>query len=218
MSEPRRAYRRETEDQRKEALIQAALVLMAKGGPEAMTVRAIAEAAGTTPGLIRHYFGTKDELIRCAFEAFMAQLNLQSAPFADTAAPENSTAPSDYPTTAAIATIIRASLRPPVLDGERVRLWAGFLQMVQRDPAMRATHQATYLGYRDRLQNLIVALPGKSDPRLARRLAIACNAVIDGLWLEGATLPDAFATGEVEQIALEAVSAILDTPLTPDPN
>jgi TetR/AcrR family transcriptional regulator, transcriptional repressor of bet genes len=207
MSDLRRPYHRETVDQRRDALIQSALDLMAEGGPEAMTVRAIAARAGTTPGLIRHYFGTKDELIRCAFERFMGHMTQQSL---------STIEPVVRDPVAALAAMICASLRPPVLDGERVRLWAGFLQMVQRHPAMRQTHAATYLGYRDRLQTLIEALPGKSDPAVARQLAIACNAVIDGLWLEGATLPDDFAEDEVEGIALAAISAILETPLIAD--
>lgn len=203
----RRPYRRETEEQRREALILAALEMMAEGGAQAMTVRAIAERADTTPGLIRHYFGTKDELIRCAFERFMGELTAQSL----SAPGLGSTSPQ-----AAIAALISTSLRPPVLDGERVRVWAGFLQLAQQNPSMRETHQKTYLAYRDHLQELITALPGKSDLALARSLAIACNAVIDGLWLEGAILPNSFAAGEVERIALDAISAILDTPLTPD--
>jgi AcrR family transcriptional regulator len=203
----RRPYRRETEEQRRDALILAALEMMAEGGAQAMTVRAIAERADTTPGLIRHYFGTKDELIRCAFERFMADMTTQSLP---------ATKPDEGNPGADIAALISASLRTPVLDGERVRVWAGFLQLAQQNPAMRETHRKTYLAYRDRLQDLIAALPGKSDPALARNLAIACNAVIDGLWLEGAILPNSFAEGEVERIALNAISAILETPLIPD--
>ncbi len=207
MSDPRRPYRRETEEQRRDALILAALAMMAKGGAQSMTVRAIAEEAGTTPGLIRHYFGTKDDLIRCAFERFMGDMTAQSlaTPAIKTTDPGR-----------AIAALICASLRPPVLDGEKVRIWASFLQMAQQHPDMRKTHLATYLAYRDRLQRLIESLPGKSNPDRARRLAIACNAVIDGLWLEGAILPSSFAPGEIERIALDAISAILDTPLTAD--
>ena len=48
----------------------------------------------------------------------------------------------------------------------------------------------------------------RSDDDL-RQLAIACNAVIDGLWLEGSTLPDAFAKGELVRIGMRSVGAIL---------
>lgn len=200
----RRPYTREPEERRREALIAAALDLMATGGPASASVRAIAARAGVTPGLIRHYFSSKDDLTRAAFGAMMGDMTDDST----AALLAGGTAPA-----AALAAIVSASLRPPVMDGGRVRLWAGFLHLVWNDPKMRAVHEAGYLGYRNRLQALIAALPGKADPATARQLAISCNAVIDGLWLEGATLPDHFAPGEVERIGLDAVSALLGVKL-----
>lgn len=205
MPPERRSFHRAPEERRREDLILAALDIMSEGGPGAATVRAIAERAGITPGLIRHYFDSKDELTRAAYRWLMDRMTEDSqAASAGAAAPE-----------AALAALVQATLRPPVMEGGRLRLWAGFLQMVHADPAMRAVHEATYTRYRDLIQSLIQRLPGKADPALARPLAIACNAVIDGLWLEGAALPDGFATGEIERIGLDAVSAILGTDLTP---
>ena len=57
MSTDRRPYRREPEEARREALIEAALELVAVGGPQAATVRAIAARAGVTPGLVRVSLG-----------------------------------------------------------------------------------------------------------------------------------------------------------------
>jgi AcrR family transcriptional regulator len=195
----RRRFRREGEERRREALIAAALDLVAEGGVAAATVRAIADRAGVTPGLIRHYFDGKDDLIRAAFARVMDRMTEESEQAAETG-----TDPL-----ARIAGFVAASLRPPVMDAERIGLWAGFLHQVRRDPAMREVHRATYLGYRDRLQALILALPGQGNGERARELAIACNGIIDGLWLEGGALPDSFAPGEVERIGLGAVGAIL---------
>ncbi len=44
---------------------------------------------------------------------------------------------------------------------------------------------------------------------MLRSQAIACNAVIDGLWLAGSMLPESFHPGELEQIGLASVGAIL---------
>ena len=206
MPPPRRPYHRIAEEQRRESLIAAAIDLIAEGGPARATVRAIAARAGVTPGLIRHYFDSKDDLTRAAFAAVMDRMTQDSIRAASEADPAT-----------AIATIVVASLHPPVMDADRVRLWAGFLQMVQQDPLMRDVHEKSYLRYRDVLQGLIAALPGTTGPDQARQLAIACNAVIDGLWLEGGVLPDGFAPGEVAQIGLSAVSAILGLPLLPAP-
>lgn len=196
----RRTYRRESEETRREALISAALALIAEGGPQAATVRAIAERAGVTPGLIRHYFSSKGELQRSAYQAMMDRMTGDNAAVLQDA-------PRDA--TARLAAFVAASLRPPVVDAERLGLWAGFLHQVRTDPDMRAVHAATYLGYRDLLQALIADLPAPPPPDRLRPLAIACNAVIDGLWMEGSALPDQFAPGEVERIGLASVGALL---------
>ena len=204
MAEDRRPYRRQSLEHRREAMIAAALDLMAEGGAQAATVRAIAERAGITSGLIRHYFPSKDDLTRAAYGALMDRMTTESLAAIESASND----PAER-----LAAFVVAGLRPPVMAADRVQLWAGFLHQVRRDPMMRDVHEATYLAYRDRLQGLIEALPGKSDPTEARRLAIACNAVIDGLWLEGGTLPASFSVGEIERIGLTAISAILNTPL-----
>ena len=48
-----------------------------------------------------------------------------------------------------------------------------------------------------------------------RRRAIAVNAVLDGLWLEGGLLPEAFAAGELAELGLAATGAILALDLAP---
>jgi AcrR family transcriptional regulator len=201
----RRRFVRAGEEARRESLIAAALDLVAEGGIEAATVRAIAARAGVTPGLIRHYFDSKEDLIAAAYRDHMDRMTAESAAVLDTA--------SDGPA-ARLACFIHAALRPPVVDARALGLWSGFLHRVQADAGMRAVHRATYLAFRDRLQDLIAAaLPGTAPARL-RQLAIAANAVIDGLWLEGSALPDDFAPDELPRLGLEAVGAILGLPLT----
>ena len=48
---------------------------------------------------------------------------------------------------------------------------------------------------------------------MLRGHAIACNAVLDGLWLEGGVLPEAFAENELTAIGVASVGAILGIPL-----
>ena len=107
---------------------------------------------------------------------------------------------------------IVASLTPPVVDARAMALWAGFIHMVRRDQAMQDTHERTYYHFRDRLEVLIAAARREAGcaatPATNRRHAIACNAVIDGLWLEGGALPEAFADSELAEIGLTSVAAI----------
>jgi TetR/AcrR family transcriptional regulator, transcriptional repressor of bet genes len=202
----RKTYRREPEERRREALIAAAQDLMAEGGPRAATIRAIAARAGVTPGLIRHYFAGREDLTQVAYRALMDRMTDQNAQVL-TDAPDDPLA--------RLAIFVAASLRPPVVDGRAVGLWAGFIHQVRQDPALLAEHEASYLRYRDQIQALIAALPGPDAPTGARAKAIAANAVIDGLWLEGSVLPGSFAEGELVAIGLDAVGAIVGLPLAP---
>ena len=208
MTTDRRPYKRESEATRRDALILAALDLVGEAGPEAATVRAIADRAGVTPGLIRHYFSSKDELIRAAYRRLMEWLTQDSSV---------ALLRADKGPKAQLVAFVQASLRPPVVDPARLGLWAGFLNALRRDPEMRVIHDQGYRAYRDLLEALIAALPRDATAAQCRRDAIACNAVIDGLWLEGSALPEAFAVGELEDIGIASVSAILGINLKDGP-
>jgi TetR/AcrR family transcriptional regulator, transcriptional repressor of bet genes len=204
MQPSRRLYRRESEENRRSALITATQELVAEGGPEAATVRAIAERAGVTPGLIRHYFQSKDELNRAAYRTLMDGMTAKGSDAIEGvgASPQER-----------LAAFIAASLRPPVLDAGAVVLWAGYMHKVRSDPDLLSVHESGYLAYRDTLQRLIETLPRDTTPGQTRREAIACNALIDGLWVEGSLLSHAFAPGEVVTIGLGSVGAILGVDL-----
>jgi TetR/AcrR family transcriptional regulator, transcriptional repressor of bet genes len=204
MQPARRLYRRESEESRRSALISATQALVAEGGPEAATVRAIAERAGVTPGLIRHYFQSKDELTRSAYRALMDGMTSKGADAIEGvgAKPEER-----------LAAFVAASLRPPVMEAGAVVLWAGYMHKVRSDPDLLAVHEAGYVAYRDVLETLISALGRDTTPGQLRSEAIACNALIDGLWVEGSLLPQAFLPGEIVTIGLRSVGAILEVDL-----
>ena len=165
------------------------------------TAGAIAARAGVTPGLIRHYFTSKEELTHAAYRQVMDAMTLEAmraCESIDTCDP-----------VARLAAFIAANFRPPVMTPVSVGVWAGYMHLGRNDPVMHEIHETTYLGYRDRLQELIAALPRSADPARDRREAIACNALIDGLWVEGGSLPDGFERGEVLRIALDGIAAML---------
>lgn len=200
----RRKFKREGETARRDALIDAALQLMAEGGAQAATVRAIADRAGVTPGLIRHYFQSKEDLTRAAYGTLMDRMMAANLLVLEI---------SPVDPAARLAAFVAASLRPPVVDAEALGLWAAFIHKLRIDPQIRLAHEAAYLTYRDRLQLLISALPRPADGATLRAQAIACNAVIDGLWLEGSALPETFEAGEIPRIGLTSVGAILNLDL-----
>lgn len=67
-----------TPDQRRQAIIDAALVVMARKGMAGTTVRDVADEMGTSSGLIHHYVASMDDLLAAAFEQVAGQ-DLDSA-------------------------------------------------------------------------------------------------------------------------------------------
>ncbi len=196
----RRPYQRATQESRREDLINAALKLIGDGGPQAATVRAIADEAGVTAGLIRHYFNTKEELVRTAYQSLMTRLNTQSSDVASVDGGDP---------IKCLAHFVASSISPPVADPAMVGKWAGFLHLVRSDIDMREVHRENYFVYRDKLQDLITAANPALTGAALRRAAIACNGVIDGLWLEGSLISDSFEPEEIVAVGLTAVGTIL---------
>ncbi|KXF77566.1 TetR family transcriptional regulator [Paramesorhizobium deserti] len=200
----RKSFRREGEDKRREDLIAATLACVAERGLAGATVREIALRADVTPGLIRYYFPTKDDLIGAAYRAVMDRMTVQAG-----AALEN--APDDA--RARLSAFVTANLGQPIMDPNNLSLWAGFIALVHADPIMAAAHRDGYLGFRDELEILIrealLAAGRPAEPHHTRRHAIAINAIIDGLWLEGCLAGDMFAEGELAETGVSAIEAVL---------
>lgn len=209
MPSERKIFRRMGPDQRREAMIAATLAVIAEKGIAAATTRAVSARAEVTPGLIRHYFDSKDALLSAAYQRHMSDLTRGTCG-----------AGQGADAAARLAAFVRASLCPPVVSAEAVSLWAGFLMHVQKSPQMLEVHAETYAEFRDYLEGLIAdalrAAGRAAPPAVLRRHATACNAVIDGLWLEGGLLPDTFAPGELPAIGLAAIGAMLGLSLAPD--
>lgn len=208
MEELRRKFVRESASQRKSDLIAATLSLIAKSGVRAATVRGIAQEAGVTLGLIRHYFSSKDELIH---EAYKHHMNWMTDMTMSASSTKEGTAINR------LASAVSKSLSPTISSPEMVALWAAFLNQIRIEPRMREMHEQTYREFRDQLEALIAdvfrEINRPTTPAELRQLAIASNAVIDGLWIEGGALPSEFRPDELATIGLKSVSAILGVEL-----
>lgn len=208
MAEDGPKFRRERPEIRREALIAATLELVAESGVRGATVREIAKRANVTQGMIRHLFSSKDDLVAAAYALHMETMTNNTVA---QSAPEGKTAREK------LVSFINAALMPPVVDPKSVSLWASFLNKVREDAHMRAIHEQTYRAFRDRLEALIHSALKEADITTSendvRRYAIAANAVIDGLWLEGGALPEAFAVNELPSIGVASVGAIIGLPL-----
>lgn len=55
------------------ALLEATITVVARSGLRALTYRAVASEAGVSHGLVRHHFGSRDQLIAAALEFAVAE-------------------------------------------------------------------------------------------------------------------------------------------------
>ena len=200
----RRKFRREGEERRRQDLIEATLDCVAELGLKGATVRAIALRAGVTAGLIRHYFPGKEELLQAAYATIMGRM---------TELATTALATVEQDPRRRLAAFVEASLVPPVIDVRTFSIWASFIGRAGSDPALGAAHRAAYLGFRDEVETLVAEVFSAAG-RLAhagdlRRHAIAINAIIDGLWVEGCLAGDMFESGELAEIGIGSVEAML---------
>jgi AcrR family transcriptional regulator len=204
----RRLFRRAAGDERRHDLIRATLDCLAERGLHAATVREIAVRAGVTNGLIRHYFETKDHMIHEAYRFTMGEMTAMAREAGASAIG----GPRDR-----LRHFVTANFTPPVLDLRRLTLWASFISMIHVDPEMAAIHREAYLEFRGEVEQLVAGVFAEAgrtvDEAECRSAATKINAVIDGLWLEGAMAPDLFLDGDLIAMGLESVEAILGLPL-----
>lgn len=208
MGQGRRSFSRETPEQRREDLIRATLEMIGEGGAKAASVRNIAARADVTLGLIRHYFSTKEDLIHAAYEVYLNNLiDLSMAPDQN----------PDISASDRLRGVIEANFTPPVLLPQSVTLWAAFIEMTGQSPEMGRVHARIYTGARKRLQALIhdVLTEAGRDPDqgLCHDMAVACNAVINGLWIEAVRMPPSAEDRPPAPVALMAISAIVGVDL-----
>lgn len=186
---PRASYRRESADERKRHLGEAALRCIRKNGHAGVSVRQIAAEAGVTQGLITHHFGEINELVAYAFELMAEELHSGITAAID-AAPATPQARMDA--------CIEASFSPLVFDQSTLGVWIVFWGLVLHSPRMSAAQQRDNATYVNRMESLISDLAEVegfevADARLA---AVQFAAMFDGLWLNWCLNPAGFSPSD----------------------
>jgi AcrR family transcriptional regulator len=211
----RKAFQRLSQDVRRGKLIEATLACVARHGLHGATVRAVTEEAGVTVGLVRHYFGGKDEMLREAYRYLVGQLTAEAADSANRGEGEGEGA-GEPEAAARLALFLRANITPPNRSEAKVSLWATFIGQVFHDPWFAEIHRD---GYRDFLELLevlvapVLALHDRPrDPATLRRHAIALNGLIDGLWIEGSLNTGLHGPTSLPDLLVEASERLLGLP------
>jgi TetR/AcrR family transcriptional repressor of bet genes len=199
----RRSFHHASEDVRRQDLIAATLDCIADYGIQGATVRQIADRAGVTPGLIRHYFVSKELMFQAAYREVVNTMFESAIKAADAVTGDP---------LARFRILLLVNFQEPIVDQRMLSLWATFISQTGVDPALAAIHREGYITYRDTLEQALADAMGAAgrqiDATERRAMAIAINGLIDGLWLEGCMAGDIFAEGELGRIALSTVERL----------
>ncbi|WP_082350123.1 transcriptional regulator BetI [Novosphingobium sp. AAP1] len=182
--------RRAEPDARRHSLIEAAMRVLARAGANGASVRAIAQEAGVSPGLVGHYFSGIDALIAETYTHVDAMVT-QALNAAVAAAPSDPRAQ--------LEAFVTASFTAPIAQPALLATWIAFWSLVTSQPQIARQHDEQYAGYRARLEQLLREA-GVAEGDL-RHAAIAVTALVDGLWLELCLSPQCFSSEEAGAIA-----------------
>lgn len=194
------AFTRTDAEERRKLLIAAATRVLARDGASGASVRAIAQEAGVSPGLVTHHFGGVDALIAATYAQVGSEV---------TAALDAAVAAAGGDPRARLSAYVAASFAPPIADRALLATWVAFWSLVIARDDVARLHDEQYARFRAGLERLLADC-GIADVA-RRRAAIAITALVDGLWLELCLSPDVLDAGEARSIAEMQIAALLRT-------
>jgi len=171
----------------RQGLLEAAVAIVAESGLKGLTHRAIAARAGVSHGLVRHYFGTIDELLLEAMQIVVAQVTQDRL---RTRATTLSTLSRD------LGTAVQADVQAHAFITE-------MLLEARRQPQLRHIIESMYDTFRASTQDMLAqrGIDGGSG------MAILVFAALDGLVIE----QQALGRPKDTQAALAALQDLLQT-------
>lgn len=189
------------EDHRRRQLIEATIETLADVGFNACTLGEIARRAGTSPGLVAHYFGDKDGLLEATLRHLASRLgHAATRRLAATRDPR-----------ARVQAVIDVNLSPEEFDRRTSSVWLAFWGQVIHSARFRRVQN---IYQRRMISNLRSALRQLVPARQANDLALTIASIIDGLWLR-ATLS---AEGEADSAnARQLATAFVDAQIAACP-
>lgn len=144
------------------ALLRATIVVVARGGLRALTYRAVATEAGVSHGLVRHHFGTRDQLIAEAMD-FAIDESLRGSNMLDGALGVEEFA-------AGIESLAE-------LDGDVQAFQFELLLEARRRPELRPNAERHYGAYRDAISKQLQRF-GADEEGLADLIWFVLDAIV----------------------------------------
>jgi AcrR family transcriptional regulator len=141
------------DDARRLQLSEAVFATLAELGPGGLTLRAVAERAGCTTGLVLHTFRDKQALLLHARDVLHERSRLRAERLEAEAVAVADPA-------AAVQAVASASLPTDAEGLTEARVWVGFVAAALGDPVLAERHTAANRSFVARLSRLLEAARG----------------------------------------------------------
>ncbi|MFI6512297.1 TetR/AcrR family transcriptional regulator [Streptosporangium sp. NPDC050855] len=198
-------------DQRREELVRAVWRVISSEGIEGATVRRVAEAAGVSPGGLRHYFDNQSGLLVFAAQAIGRSLASRIAGHLR----------ADLPGTRRARLMLEELL--PLDENRRVEVdvWLACLVRSRVDESLAGLRASGWEGERHVCRLAVASCAGTPFPEeIGRRLgdlelerrAARLHVFMDGLTLQTATYPHLFTARDVRTILAEELRPLSEAP------
>jgi AcrR family transcriptional regulator len=188
-------HRRLAPSERRQSLIEAALDCLSRLGPHGAGVREICGRAGVSPGLLRHYFDGKNELIIEAYRVLTREYhgNLHRALMRPT-----------EPAERRLRAFFDAYFSSQVTGKERAGAYVAFWTLGRTDPTIQRIQRSAYR----RLQKLLApVLSELAEDRGAQideeQVTSSLIALLDGYWLDMCIDPERFSRAKTSAVCWE---------------
>lgn len=184
----------------RQRLSEAVFLTLADRGPTGLTLRAVAERAGCSTGLVLHTFRDKRELLLHARDVLHERTRVRSDALESDAA--------DAAT--ALRDVVFHALPSDSEKLAEARVWIGFLAAALSDPILAERHALHSRAFATRLVRLLEA-SGASDAVGARERASTLAAAVEGVSTLAAGDPERWPASRQRQaleLVLEATTAV----------
>lgn len=189
------------EAERREQILEAACVIIAKRGLGDLRVAEVATEAGVSSGTVHYYFDTKKDLVNAAFEYnFANSLERRRWMRESTGDPLN-----------LLREIIDSYLPNRGKSLRAWRVWAELWAEGMRDPALRQVNETLYGQWRDLVTETIAAAQRDGSVREGdpEQLANMLIGMVDGLAMQVLLHAKAMPKAEMRGICANFIDQLL---------
>ena len=180
--------------------MRAALSCLSRFGPHGTGVREICHHVNVSPGLLSHYFDSKEALILEALRTLTQEFHekMQRALAADVSVEQR------------LQASFEAYMSSRVTDAERAGAYLAFWTLARTDPAVRRIQRSAYRKQQQLFQHALKALAAERGVRIdERKVAIGLVSLLDGLWLEICLDPAAFSRTTAVSLSWDWLDAVV---------